>query len=119
VFPHGVQLAEGSIAFFGSKSEKGVFGMIGSPESLIGAARNDPKVSHTLEGYSKALCRMIAADSPEFLNIIKDDPGILIVACHEALELMPKKTHRLEFLARTLERRDRFLLATPIYVAFS
>jgi hypothetical protein len=112
----GIHIDGSSIAFFGSESENALFGMIGSPESFIGAARNDSKVSHSLDGYSRALCRF--ADEAGFLNFVKEDPGLYYVACSEALRLMPKKTHHLEFLARTLERTDGFLLATPIYVAF-
>jgi hypothetical protein len=135
------------LAFFGGDVDGVKVGLIGSPESLIGAT--DSAANHSLDYYLLRFLNSVAEEQPsdsgdedavyqDFLNSFPEEatnpPDRTAFAAdkhrrevqsyeyavEQALRpgVLPHQ-HRLAFLAKTLFHNDRLLVATPIYVAFA
>jgi hypothetical protein len=97
-------------------------GLIGSSESLIGAALTDIAANHSRHDDDLQFRRSVAweaseVDVDELLRHRQDDYEY---AVEQALRpgVLPHQ-HRLAFLAKTISHNDRLLVATPIYVALA
>ena len=117
------------LAFFGGDVDGVKVGLIGSPESLIGAA-DSPATDHSLDHYLLTFLNGVAreaTDPPVHPAFVADEDWLeseggngYAYAVDRALRpgVLPHE-HRLEFLAKTLFQDDGLLVATPIYVAFA
>jgi len=105
-----------SIAFFGGSREGIDVGLIGSPDSLVGAARNSD-AGHDMLYYTLQFLEAAAARPPHpYRTRPQDDFRRAYEAVFDAL---PALDLDVEFLAKVVHREFGLVVASPIYVAMA
>jgi hypothetical protein len=113
---HGIVSGGRHIAFFGQKfSTNRSIALIGSSASVIGNSEVY-NTNHTTLFYQTGFLHQKIYDN-DFVNLGK--ATIYWDAFHGSLHSIPRATDVYEFLAISLHREAKLLVATPIYVALS
>ncbi len=112
--------------YFGGKTSRTVFGMVGSAHHLVGLRSDAPK-SETIVYYTpNEILKMLANDTEmPSLDVLKiaerEITGVVTTAIIRGTE--KNASQHLEFLAKTYLHEDfnnnSLLLGSPIYVAFA
>jgi len=101
------------LAFFGAITGTGKVGLIGSPESMIGAVQRN-ETEHSVFYYTLAFLRQLADQEAA------GDSELPYFGYSEAFDIAMKACKlkvNAEFLAKVIHHEPGLLLATPLYVA--
>jgi len=105
------------IAFFGGRVGDRTLALLGSSESIVGAAQTSES-QHASYYYTLKFFNGVVKGQARLTN---DKPPYH--SWHGAVEIalgaLPESTSRLDFLARLIHQDGDLLVGTPLYVAFA
>jgi len=106
-----------NIAFFGGRVGDRTLALLGSSESIVGAAQTS-EAQHASYYYTLRFFKGIVKGQE---RPTRDKPPYYSWqgAVEIALRALPESTNRLDFLARLIHQDGDLLVGTPLYVAFA